>query len=148
MKRRAEFLVRKRDGRKEWLRATKLGRSIQLAAAAATAGDVIVEQWWAMELTAAVLQGLRKKRGGSAVLTTAVLAEAVEQVFVATGFPQAAEAYRQAGADQRHRREVLRTRQLIDGATVAPGIGILAGQREKAPSGKSGRSDHDPFPRV
>ena len=140
MKRRAEFLVRKRDGRKEWLRATKLGRSIQLAAAAATAGDVIVEEWWAMELTDAVLQGLRQKCCKAGVLSTARLAEAVQQVFVATGFPQAAEVYRRAGAEQRHRRAVLRARCLIDGAVVAPEVGGVSSQRES--------SDHDPFPRV
>ena len=145
MKRRAEFLVKKRDGRKEWLRATKLGRSIQRAAEAATAGDVLVEQWWAMELTAAVLQGLRQKCGRGELLTTACLAEAVEQVFLATGFPQAAEAYRQAGAAQRHRRTVLEVRRLIDGAAVGPEVGIVSGQ-----SGQRGEqaNDHESFPRL
>ena len=145
MKRRAEFLVTKRDGRKEWLRATKLGRSIQRAAEAATAGDVIVEQWWAMELTAAVLQGLRQKCGRGEVLTTACLADAVEQVFLATGFPQAAAAYRQAGAAQRHRRTVLETQRLTDSAAVGPAAGILS-----APLGQRGEmaSGHEPFPRV
>jgi hypothetical protein len=142
MKRRAEFLVRKRDGRKEWLRATKLGRSIQLAAAAATAGDVIVEEWWALELTEAVLQGLRQKRRKDEVLTTARLSQAVQQVFVATGFPQAAEVYRRAGAEQRHRRAVLWTRRLIDTAGVAPGVAAVLGLREAE------SSDPDPFPRV
>ena len=145
MKRRAEFLVTKRDGRKEWLRATKLGRSIQRAAEAATAGDVLVEQWWAMELTAAVLQGLRQKCGRGEVLTPTHLADAVVQVFLATGFPQAARAYRQAGAAQRHRRTVLETRQLIDSPAVGPEVGIPSG-----PSGQRGEmtSGHEPFPRV
>jgi hypothetical protein len=142
MKRRAEFLVRKRDGRKEWLRATKLGRSIQRAVEAATAGDVVVEEWWSMELTSAVLQGLRQKCGRGEVLTTACLAQAVEQVFLAMGFPQAAEAYRQAGAAQRHRRTLLETRRLIDGASVGPDVGITTSQGRQEPTG------HEPFPRV
>lgn len=142
MKRRAEFLVRKRDGRKEWLRATKLGRSIQKAVEAATAGDIVVEQWWAMELTAAVLQGLRQKHGRGEVLTTACLAAAVEQVFLAMGFPQAAEAYREAGAAQRHRRTVLEIRRVIDSAAVGPEVGIHQSPGRHEPSG------HEPFPRV
>lgn len=145
MKRRAEFLVRKRDGRKEWLRATKLGRSIQRAVEAATAGDVVVEEWWAMELTTAVLQGLATSRRRGEILTTTRLARAVEQVFLAMGFPQAAEAYRRAGAAQRHRRRVLERRRLIDSATVGPKAGMAgdcASRREETASG------HEPFPRV
>ena len=136
MKRRAEFLVRKRDGRKESLRATKLGRSIRLAAEAATAGDAIIEEWWSMELTAAVLAGMRQKRGKGVVLTTRCLGEAVEQVFLATGFPHAADAYRQAGAEQRRRRALLRSRRLADVAVAAES------HREVGPR------DPDPIPRV
>ena len=95
-----------------------------------------------MELTSAVLQGLRQKCGRGEVLTTACLAEAVEQVFLAMGFPQAAEAYRQAGAAQRHRRTMLEVRRLIDGAAVGPETGIQTGSGRQAPSG------HEPFPRV
>lgn len=145
MKRRAEFWVRKRDGRREWLRANKLGRSIQRAVEAATAGDLAVEDWWAMELTAAVLQGLAKNQGQGEVLTTSRLARAVEQVLLAMGFPQAAEAYHRAGADQRHRRRILVRRRLISGAAVDPDAGKLSGctgQRGEAASG------HGPFPRV
>jgi len=145
MKRRAEFLVRKRDGRKEWLRATKLGRSIQRAVEAATAGEVVIEEWWAMDLTAAVLQGVRHMRQRGEVLTTADLAQAVERVFLAVGFPQAAEAYRRAGAAQRHRRRVLERRRAIESAAVGPEAGF-----EPGPLGERGEraSGHEPFPRV
>ena len=131
MKRRAEYLVRKRDGRKEWLRASKLARSIRLAARAATASDADghagIDDWWALECTTRVLHGLHEDLGKGKVLTTAALARAVQRVFQAADFPQAAVAYRTAGAEQRRRRAVLRARKLLDSAVVAPGEGLLTG---------------------
>lgn len=106
MKRRAEFLVEKRDGRSEWLRATKLARSIHLALAAVGAG----EAWRAVDLAEAVLGGLRKRsllRGDSESLTTIEIADAVQQVLIATGFPGAAWAYTKVGAERRRRGALL-----------------------------------------
>ena len=133
MKRRAEFLVDKRDGRREWLRRTKLAHSIHMAFHSADiqagdepdpepwragdpepwragdpepwrAGDL--EPWRAVDLASAVLTGLRSVHG-QAVLTTHQLAAAVARVLMATGFPLAADAYERCGAERRRRRWAL-----------------------------------------
>lgn len=106
MKRRAEFLVEKRDGRREWLRATKLARSIHLALSAIGAG----EAWRAVDLAETVLTALRKRnavRGDTDSLSTIELADAVQQVLIATGFPGAAWAFTQVGAERRRRGVLL-----------------------------------------
>lgn len=106
MKRRAEFLVEKRDGRREWLRATKLARSIHLALAAIGAG----EAWRAVDLAETVLTALRKRnalRGDGGSLSTIEIADAVQQVLIATGFPGAAWAFTQVGAERRRRSVLL-----------------------------------------
>ena len=79
MKRRAEHLVQKRDGRREFLRATKLARSIHLALHSVG----VDEDWRALELANVTLQALRQKRGTAgdvdpALLSTAEIADAVE----------------------------------------------------------------------
>ncbi|MBZ0152078.1 MAG: hypothetical protein K8J09_11165, partial [Planctomycetes bacterium] len=94
MKRRTEHLVEKRDGRREFLRATKLARSIHLALMSIG----VDEDWRALELANVVLQALRKKRQlageeGSVVLTTTEIADAVQHALVVTGQPHAAAAY-------------------------------------------------------
>jgi hypothetical protein len=111
MKRRAEFLVRKRDGRSEWLRATKLVRSIQLALAEAGCK----EPWRAMPLATAVLTGLRARLGTARPMPTAELAGAVEHVLCANGLPEAAHVYAAARAELQRRQDLLRLR----GATNA-----------------------------
>lgn len=110
MKRRAEFLVEKRDGRREWLRASKLARSIHLALLSVHAA----EGWRAVDLAEAVLAGIRgriRRDTGHelAPLVTAELAEAVQQVLLATGFSTAAYAYARVGAERRRRKAVLAT---------------------------------------
>jgi len=115
MKRRAEFLVEKRDGRREWLRATKLARSIHLALAAVGAG----EAWRAVDLAETVLAGVRKRsllRGDTESLTTIEIADAVQQVLIATGFPGAAWAFTKVGAERRRRGALL-------GLGEVPGLG-------------------------
>jgi hypothetical protein len=112
MKRSTGFQVRKRDGRMEWLRATKLARSIGRAIAAGRGEDygshgLAGEDWRTADLTTAILTGLREQYGPGRRLTTAVLAEAAQQVLVATGFPRAAEEYARVGGEQRRRRLVL-----------------------------------------
>lgn len=110
MKRRAEFLVEKRDGRTEWLRATKLARSIHMALASAG----VDEDWRALELATAVLSGLRSRQRDEqaagrrvGMLTTAQLADAVAHVLVATGAPVAAAAYGLVAAERMRRRRSL-----------------------------------------
>src|SRR5262245_51796402 len=106
MKRRSEHLVRKRDGRTEFLRATKLARSIDEALRSVG----VDEDWRAIELANVVLQALRQKRSGEAegasgvVLATADLADAVQHVLVVTGQPAAAVAYGAVAAERNRRR--------------------------------------------
>ncbi len=133
MKRRAEFLVDKRDGRREWLRRTKLAHSIHMAfhSADIQAGDESdpepsrawdpepwragdLELWRAMDLASAVLTGLRSVHGEAVVLTTDQLAVAVHKVLVATGFPQVAGAYEKCGAEHRRRRWALSQMNAMD----------------------------------
>jgi ATP cone domain len=108
MKRRVEFLVEKRDGRREWLRATKLARSIHLALQSAG----VDEDWRALEVASTVLLGLRRRRAddpmaGCGVLTTTEIADAVQHVLVVTGQPVAAAAYGAVSAERGRRRRAL-----------------------------------------
>ncbi len=127
MKRKAEFLVEKRDGRREWLRATKLTRSILLAFSSVDADEPDVDEpWRAMDVACSVLTGLRSLHGENAVLTTDSLSEAVPRVLVATGYANAADAYEKVGAEQRRRRRAL-------GATIVA--------HRLSPSGHTGMFD-------
>ena len=111
MKRRSEHLVRKRDGRTEFLRATKLARSIDEALRSVG----VDEDWRAIEVANVVLHALRQKRSGEAegasgvVLATADLADAVQHVLVVTGQPAAAVAYGAVAAERSRRRRSLAT---------------------------------------
>ena len=105
MRRRAEYLVEKRDGRLQWLRATKLARSIQ---GALVVGDDR-ECWRALDLASAVLAGLRVRMGPEPMepLSTEVIAAAVEEVLLATGFTAAAGAYGAVAVERGRRRRTL-----------------------------------------
>jgi hypothetical protein len=110
MKRRTEHLIEKRDGRREFVRATKLARSIHLALHSVG----VDEDWRALELANVVLQALRQKHGvdagdGVPVLTTTALADAVQHVLVVTGQPAAAVAYGAVAAERTRRRRSLAT---------------------------------------
>ena len=114
MKRSKGFRVKKRDGRSEWLRATKLARSIGTAIAAARGESfdssfcgLDGEDWRTADLTAAVLTGLRDQFGEDVTLPTETIAQAVQQVLLATGFPLAAEEYARVAGEQIRRRAVL-----------------------------------------
>ena len=132
MKRRSEHLVQKRDGRTEFLRATKLARSIHLALQSVG----VDEDWRAIEIGAAVLAGVRQRsdlpsKAGSAVssdsastvheaeplvgddgsvprrgvtLTTEMLADAVQRVLVANGQAAAAVAFGAVATERSRRR--------------------------------------------
>ncbi|MBL8756724.1 MAG: hypothetical protein JNK15_25735 [Planctomycetes bacterium] len=109
MKRRAEHLVNKRDGRREYLRATKLARSIHLALHSVG----VDEDWRALELANVVLAALRtKKRPDGAseddvMLSTTEIGDAVQHVLVVTGQPQAAVAFGAVAAERSRRRSSL-----------------------------------------
>lgn len=122
MKRRTEHLVEKRDGRREYLRATKLARSIHLA----LCGVGVDEDWRALELANVVLEGLRRRRSGDAadadtVLTTSEIADAVQHVLAVTGQAAAAVAYGAVAAERSRRRSTIVTmsRVLPGGAMSA-----------------------------
>ncbi len=113
MKRRTEHLVEKRDGRREFLRATKLARSVHLALFEIG----VDEDWRALELATVVLEGLRQKRAaksdkvalsvGQVVLTTVEIADAVQHLLVVTGQPTAAVAYGAVQAERSRRRQLV-----------------------------------------
>jgi spore maturation protein SpmB len=110
MKRRKEHLVLKRDGRMEFLRATKLARSIDQAMRSVG----VDESWRALELANVVLAGLRQQSGSGAVatvapMTTSAIADAVQHVLVATGQPNAAVAYGALGVERARRHRSLAT---------------------------------------
>ncbi len=112
MKRRTEHLVEKRDGRREFLRATKLARSIHLALYEIG----VDEDWRALELASVVLEGLRsRQRDGTAkpsdpvVLRSGDIADAVQHLLVVTGQPAAAVSYGAVRAERVRRREAVAT---------------------------------------
>lgn len=113
MKRRAEFLVEKRDGRLEWLRASKLCRSVHLA----LLQERIDEPWRAMDIATTVLAALRLRavRAGTredAPLRSTDLADAVQQVLVANGMRLAAHAYGRVRSERARRRAALQVQGL------------------------------------
>ncbi len=114
MKRRTEHLIEKRDGRREYLRATKLARSIHLALFEIG----VDEDWRALELATVVLEGLRTRRRDEKesasrrdplVLNTVEIADAVQHLLVVTGQPAAAVSYGAVQAERGRRRQSVAT---------------------------------------
>ena len=66
MRRRKEHLVEKRDGRREFMRSTKLARSIHLALHSVG----VDEDWRALELASVVLAALRERGAATTVAAT------------------------------------------------------------------------------
>ena len=149
MKRRTEHLVEKRDGRTEYLRATKLARSIHLALHSVG----VDEDWRALELANVALLALRQRRDGEAedkparaqssakgggavatMLTTAEISEAVQHLLVVTGQPSAAVAYGAMAAERSRRRGslVLLQRSALVTAAVDVAADRQAGSRPRA----------------
>ena len=130
MKRRTEYLVEKRDGRREWLRASKLARSIHGALRAGHEG----ETWRAVELAQMVLAGVARSRASAtAPVKTSELAHAVERVLLGQRCVHSAVAYMAVGAERQRRRSELRAAQLLVGDVVRPESGrvqddVLAGR--------------------
>ncbi|MCA8942328.1 MAG: hypothetical protein KDB80_07175 [Planctomycetes bacterium] len=85
MKRQAEYLVRKRDGRCEWLRATKLARSIHAALSAA--GHAARDR--SLDLATEIVGSLRRERSDE-VLCTERLAGQVQRTLIDRGHSLAA----------------------------------------------------------
>ncbi len=143
MKRRTEHLVRKRDGRTEFLRATKLARSIHLALHSVG----VDEDWRAIELANVALQALRQKRHGgdvdadAVVLTTTELADAVQHLLVVTGQPAAAVAYGAVAAERTRRRRSLatfgRVAEFGVPATAPTSVSVLRDRRAGRPTDRS-----------
>lgn len=129
MKRRTEHLVEKRDGRREFLRATKLARSIHLALYEIG----VDEDWRALELATVVLEGLRSRRSrdaaeqpvsaeGKLVLNTSEIADAVQHLLVVTGQPAAAVSYGAVQAERSRRRQSVATLAPPTGASTTQAI--------------------------
>lgn len=160
MKRQARFRVRKRDGRVEWMRASKLARSIGLALTAAESlvdgrttqvafsvddpGGALVtecpEDWRAIDMATAVITGLCGELDGSsdevAKWTAERIAQAVQKVLSATGYEAAATAYARASDIQSRRRGVLHSAMPSMNADHAQGIedtGVLAQRLSDCP---------------
>jgi hypothetical protein len=134
MKRRTEHLVKKRDGRREFLRATKLARSVHLALFAIG----VDEDWRAIEVASAVLDGLRQKRklAGDAepvVLTTAEIADSVQHLLVVTGQPTAAVSYGAVQAERSRRRQ-----SMGDAVATMPAADIRPAAPRRMPSATPG----------
>lgn len=115
MQRRARFRVRKRNGRTQWLRSSKLARSIARALTVAGSQSnraashcVPGEEWRTVDLTTTVLTGLRRELHDDQPLDTARIGEAVQQMLCATGFVDAAAAFARAGSEQHRRRTAMR----------------------------------------
>ncbi|MEY4829817.1 MAG: hypothetical protein RLZZ562_1613 [Planctomycetota bacterium] len=135
MKRRSEHLVKKRDGRMEFLRATKLARSVHLALQSVG----VDEDWRALDVTTAVLAGLRSRREqvlleGAPVLSTIELASAVQGVLVANGHAAAAVAFEATQKDRALRRAMLSSRGrglsiVNEGPVSLPPIGPSSSNR-------------------
>ncbi len=138
MKRRAEHLVHKRDGRREFLRATKLARSIHLALHSVG----IDEDWRALELANVVLTALRqKKRPDAAVeaelaLSTTEIGDAVQHVLVVTGQPQAAVAFGAVAAERSRRRSSLATMSRTGTFATGPAPDPMLAVRERRLAGE------------
>ncbi|HEX5050192.1 MAG TPA: hypothetical protein VFZ65_00340 [Planctomycetota bacterium] len=135
MKRRTEHLIEKRDGRTEFLRATKLARSIHLALHSVG----VDEDWRALDLANVALQALRQKRGAGAaagdavVLTTSELSDAVQHLLVVTGQPSAAVAYGAVAAERTRRRRSL---AMLGRSTVAAvATGAASGREPRVTRG-------------
>ena len=134
MKRRLEHLVLKRDGRREFLRATKLARSIHLALHSVG----VDEDWRALEVTTTVLAGLRRQRqlqgddGAALVLGTDEIADAVQNVLVATGQAAAAVAFGAVQSERHRRRQTFGAgaRGLgLEGPAMLPPVDAAPGRR-------------------
>ncbi|MGE0141706.1 MAG: hypothetical protein AB7I19_02310 [Planctomycetota bacterium] len=142
MKRNVQFLIQKRDGRSEWLRASKIARSLQRACEAAGVPDCDV-----FDLTAKVMRDLSTRAtiaapssgdrstagsGGSSApgsgaaesiaLTADAVAASVTRVLYASGLTTAATCYVVAARERSARKQVLaKLREERDASTSTPG---------------------------
>lgn len=137
MKRNVQFLIQKRDGRVEWLRASKIARSLQRACEAAGVFDCDV-----FDLTAKVMRdvstrariranspGEGPKSGASdaqasrsEALTADAVAASVTRVLYASGLTHAATCFVIAARERAARtRELARLRADRDATPAATG---------------------------
>jgi hypothetical protein len=137
MKRNVQFLIQKRDGRSEWLRASKIARSLQRACEAAGVFDCDV-----FDLTAKVMRDLstRARIGATSfgegpkaaasgaqaprsdALTADAVAASVTRVLYASGLTRAATCFVVAARERAVRKlELARLREDRDATPAAAG---------------------------
>ncbi|MFO1052147.1 MAG: hypothetical protein U1F36_08025 [Planctomycetota bacterium] len=115
MKRNAAFLIQKRDGRREWLRATKLARSIHLALVSAGECDGTD----ALELASAVLRDVAARhatslRAETRMVTSGELAQGVSRALFASGRSRAAACFVEAARSKSTMKFALQSRSGVD----------------------------------
>lgn len=133
MKRNEACLVQKRDGRREWLRATKLARSIQSALDGETAvcgvGSGVAD---ALEIASAVLADLSRRSGSALhrgaqaepIVTTIEIASCVERMLFASGHARAATRYAAVRDDRARRTRVVLTAPRCQVAREGRALGV------------------------
>lgn len=132
MKRNEACLVQKRDGRREWLRATKLARSIQSAlgdGAAGCGGGGVAD---AFELASAVLADLGRRSGSAphrtaqseSIVTTVEIAACVERMLFASGHARAATRYAAVRDDRARRTRAVLTAPRCKFAPQGRALGV------------------------
>lgn len=103
MNRRAEYLVCKRDGRREWLRATKLAHSVRLAMEGAGYHDT----WRAVDIAGTVIAGLRSKHGEEESLHSVEIAAATAAVLGAVVSTTASARYQAFAVRKREQQRLM-----------------------------------------
>ena len=151
MSQRADFLVEKRDGRIQRLRATKLARSIYLALRAANRGEL----GRAADLASAVLTGLRVICDHGRPVRSQEIASAVQRALTGAGFPAAAWTYDGVSRERARRRSMwfelaMTSPSISTSLGSGPGPGPASGPGPTAPSPgeqHDGRHQHRKRPR-
>jgi len=103
VKLKTEFLVRKRDGRIQPLRASKLARSIHAALAGSSALDLAAS----MDVAESALAAVAGRRDRP--VSTGELADSVVCALGDAGMPGAAERYQREALTRRRRRDKWRS---------------------------------------
>jgi hypothetical protein len=106
VKPRADFRIERRDGRCEWLRTSKLARSLRAALCAAGEGEPGGELD-SLELAAEVVSALRAGAEPAVPLHAEQVAAAAARALCARGFLRSAGLYLEFRAARAHRQRAL-----------------------------------------
>ena len=107
------------------------------------------EEWRTMDLTHAVVTGVRREFGAAGEIPTRCLGEAVQQALLATGFPCAAEAYARVSGEQLRRRVDLQAAMPSLGCDEPPAFVVpRADGARTADHGSHGAGGYFPDERV